>query len=151
MRKIPQLILCTARRQHPSAVRPTQRRGNRPIRPPAGSTAKNEYRPRKSASIPATGTARFVRLAAPASVVQLGTASAAELTREAPASLRAAAASFVDRHASAFGLARGSADLELRKAETDAKGQTHLTVRTAQSGLPVFGATLKAHFDAAGR
>lgn len=98
---------------------------------------------------PATGTARFVRLG-PASSLRLGPATA-QANREAAASNRLTVASFVNRHAAAFGLRNGSAELALRKTESDRQGYTHLTYDQRYAGLPVFGGVLKAHFDASGR
>jgi Zn-dependent metalloprotease len=97
----------------------------------------------------ATGTARFVRVA-PAISLDLG-APAPQVARQAEAALGAAAASFLDRHGAAFGLRGGSRDLELRRAETDEYGQTHLTYAQRYRSLPVLGAEIKVHFDASGR
>ena len=90
----------------------------------------------------ATGTARFVRLG-PASSLRLGAVTAQ--------SKKDATTAFVNRNAAAFGLRAGSAELALRKIESDRQGQTHLTYTQHYAGLPVFGAVLKAHFDASGR
>jgi len=92
---------------------------------------------------PATGTARFVRL--PASGVA---ASAAAPSAQA---MRETAAAFINQHAQAFGLATGMAELQLRNTETDNVGSTHLTYMQQYAGLPVFGAVLKVHMDAAGQ
>jgi Zn-dependent metalloprotease len=54
---------------------------------------------------------------------------------------------FVGHHAQAFGL-RAYADIELRRAERDRLGRSHLSYAQVYDGLPVFGASLKAHFDA---
>ena len=147
MRRIPQLILCTAVASVLAAAAQAATDGSAAAQ--AGiDRLKNEYGSAKVSVSPATGTARFVRLAPP-SMVRLGTASVQ--AARSPASYEAAAASFVDRHAPAFGLARGSADLELRRTDTDRQGKTHLTYAQKYKGIPVFGATLKAHFDASGR
>jgi Zn-dependent metalloprotease len=89
---------------------------------------------------PATGTARFVRLP--------GTSAEAAMT---PQARQQAAAAFVDRHATAFGLRGGSSELELVKTTTDRVGQTHLRYNQVYAGVPVFGAGLRAHFDLNGR
>ena len=147
MRRIPQLILCTAVASILAAAAQAATESSAAAQ--AGiERLKNDYRGAKVSVSPATGTARFVRLA-PASMVRLGTASVQ--AARSPAAYAAAAGSFVDRHASAFGLARGSADLELRRTDTDRQGKTHLTYAQKYKGVPVFGATLKAHFDATGR
>jgi Zn-dependent metalloprotease len=99
---------------------------------------------------PATGTVRFARLAQP-TVAQLDGLAPQKLTKGAEVSLDRAAASFLDRHGAAFGLSTGSAELELRKSEADEVGQKHLSYEQRYRGLPVFGATLKVHFDAADR
>src|SRR5262245_16334394 len=98
---------------------------------------------------PATGTARFVRLG-PGSALRLG-APAAATSASRSSALDAAARSFIDRHAGAFGLRSTASELKLSRTETDRQGDTHLTYVQQYAGLPVFGATLKAHFDAAGR
>jgi Zn-dependent metalloprotease len=100
---------------------------------------------------PATGAARFVRIA-PATELQLGDGIAAQaVTREREASLDLAAAGFLSQYGAAFGLRGGAADLALRKSEADDIGQTHLTYDQKYKGLPVFGSALKVHFDGAGR
>jgi Zn-dependent metalloprotease len=91
---------------------------------------------------PATGVARFVRLPAGAT----GTAAAA--TAQAR---QDRAAAFVNRYADVFGLRNGVADLELRRTQIDNVGQAHLSYTQVYAGLPVFGAALKAHFDARGQ
>ncbi len=98
---------------------------------------------------PATGAARFVRVA-PTVSLDLG-APATQVSKQSAAKLGASAASFLDRHGAAFGLRAGSRDLELRRSETDELGQTHLTYAQRYGALPVFGAQLKVHFDASGR
>lgn len=100
---------------------------------------------------PATGTARFARIALPAPLQLADNATPEKITRETEASLDLAAASFLNRYGSAFGLRAGSADLALRKSEADEVGQRHLTYVQRYRGLPVFGSTLKVHFDGAGR
>ncbi|MGH7127556.1 MAG: PA domain-containing protein, partial [Planctomycetaceae bacterium] len=95
---------------------------------------------------PATGAARFMRLA-PASMLRL--APVAPQGREV--AFGASAAAFLDRHGAAFGLRGGSAELALQRTRTDQLGQTHLTYAQRYAGLPVFGAQLKLHFDASGR
>jgi Zn-dependent metalloprotease len=99
---------------------------------------------------PATGTARFARIAQP-TLAPLGELAAQRLSGATEASLNLAAAGFLDRHGAAFGLRSGSAELILRRADADELGQKHLTYEQHYRGLPIFGAVLKVHFDAAGR
>jgi Zn-dependent metalloprotease len=94
---------------------------------------------------PGTGTPRFVRLAAPPA-----------LSARAMAGARAArpvsdkAAEFLATYAAAFGLENAAAELALTRSSSDSLGGTHLTYAQRYRGLPVFGASLKTHFDAAG-
>ncbi|HET8692512.1 MAG TPA: M4 family metallopeptidase [Steroidobacteraceae bacterium] len=102
---------------------------------------------------PATGAARFVRIA-PETELRLADGAQAQaqpMTREREASLNLAAAGFLNQYGAAFGLRSGAADLELRKSEADDIGQTHLTYEQRYKGLPVFGSALKVHFDGTGR
>ncbi len=92
---------------------------------------------------PATGTARFVRL--PPS------AAAASASAPSAQAMRDNAAAFINQHSQAFGLSTGTAELQLRTTDTDLVGATHLTYAQQYAGLPVFGATLKVHLDAAGQ
>ena len=118
MRRIPQLILCSAVASILGAAAQAATDGSAAAQ--AGiDRLKNEYRGAKVSVSPATGTARFVRLAPrPCS----GSVRRRYRRPGVAAAYEAAAASFVDRHASAFGLARGSSDLALRRTETDAQG-----------------------------
>ena len=85
----------------------------------------------------ATGTAEFVRL--PPGLA----AKAADAQSQDEKAI-----AFVSRHAEAFGLRIGSTDLKLRATQKDNLGHTHLKYAQEYGGVPVFGATLKAHFDA---
>jgi Zn-dependent metalloprotease len=95
---------------------------------------------------PATGTARFVRL--PPSAAASAVASTAVPSAQA---MRDSAATFINLHARAFGLSSGVAELHLQRAETDSVGATHISYTQQYAGLPVFGAVLKVHLDAAGQ
>ena len=97
---------------------------------------------------PATGKARFVRIA-PATQFAVS-AKAGPASKETTALLERSAASFLDLHGAAFGL-RSSADLTLDRAESDDLGQTHVSYTQRYAGLPVFGSHLKVHFDVSGR
>jgi len=57
------------------------------------------------------------------------------------------ALAFVGRHAEAFGQRVAYADVKLRKAERDRLGRSHLSYSQDYGGVPVFGASLKVHFD----
>ncbi len=91
---------------------------------------------------PATGTARFVRL--PPSAAASSVAPSAQAMRDN-------ATAFINQHSQAFGLSTGVAELQLQKTETDSVGTTHFTYAQRYAGLPVFGAVLKVHLDAAGQ
>ena len=148
MRKIPQLILFTAVTSILAAAAQAATGGS-PAAQAGIDRLKNDYRGARISVSPATGTARFVRLG-PSSALRLGAPAAAQSSSRSSA-LDAAATSFVDRHAAAFGLRSAATELKLQKTQTDRHGETHLTYAQQYAGLPVFGATLKAHFDAAGR
>ncbi len=111
---------------------------------------RTEFAGAEVSTNPATGMARFVRVA-PATLVQLDDAAPQQVTREAEASLDLAAASFLARYGAAFGLRGSAGELALRKSEADDVGQKHLTYEQRYQGLPVFGSTLKVHFDAGNR
>ncbi len=89
----------------------------------------------------ATGTASFVRLKKNASQVRRS-------ARASSTSKNDDAVNFVGRNAEAFGLRIGGNDLKLRKTERDKLGQTHLSYEQEYGGVPVFGSSLKVHFDA---
>jgi len=92
----------------------------------------------------ATAAARFIRLR-PGSAARLSSTVARSAADKAASS----AAFFRD-----FGAAIGVVDpAVLRHVETrtDALGETHLTWKQLHGGVPVFGATVKTHFDAAHR
>jgi Zn-dependent metalloprotease len=87
----------------------------------------------------ATGTASFVRL-------DRGQGS---LNRAAgAASSKEKAAAFVKENAGIFGLTNPDAELAVAQETTDAQGGKHVTYQQVYKGVPVFAATLKAHFDA---
>ena len=147
MQRVPRWFLCSAVSGVLAAAAAAAAAG------PAASQAgidrlKSENRGAKVSVSPATGAARFVRLG-PASMLRLGTGQV-QAARNSAAQ-EATAGAFIDRHAAAFGLANGKADLVLRKSQTDAQGWTRLTYAQQYKGVPVFGATLKAHFDASGK
>ena len=84
----------------------------------------------------ATGTASFVRI------------PPGQAAKVKSGSIDAEAVSFIRRHAPAFGLRVGSTDLKLEKKELDSLGHTHVSFGQEYGGIPVFGASLSAHFDA---
>lgn len=87
---------------------------------------------------PATGTAKFVRL-------QPGVAVKAR--SRSVRSMQEKAAAFFGNHAQAFGL-RDMSDLRMRRTESDKLGHTHVSFAQEYAGVPVFGAEIKAHFNA---
>lgn len=86
-----------------------------------------------------TGVASFVRLPR--------TGAALALPGD---TTEARAGAFFQQYGSLFGL-RETAELALARSVNDAAGGTHLAYTQAYRGIPVFGADLHAHFDAAGR
>lgn len=91
----------------------------------------------------ATGVARFVRL--PPSARGLGQ-PAARTEREK----QAQAAAFFRDYGAAIGVS-DPAGLRHVATSADALGETHLTYRQYHGAVPVFGGTVKVHFDAAHR
>ena len=91
----------------------------------------------------ATGIARFVRL--PAAVE--GDLEPARAGADEVARTRA----FLARHAALFGDVVAERDLDLVARRRDGLGFLHLELGQFHRGVRVFGAALRAHFDAAGR
>ena len=95
----------------------------------------------------ATGAARFVRaapggkLGAQARGVRAATTEAAKLSRSAE---------FLTQYGSAFGISSVAAELGQAKVSTDRQGATRISYKQVYRGVPVFGADLKTHFNAAG-
>ena len=148
MQQFRKLILCSAIASVLAAAAQAASAG--PAQTQAGVDRLRGENPGAKVSVnPATGTARFIRLG-PASLVRQGTVST-EARAEKSAAYNLAAATFINRNAAALGLRTGMSDLSLRGADTDKLGQTRLTYDQKYSGLPVFGAVLKAHFDSSGR
>ena len=95
---------------------------------------------------PATGAARFVRIApgraqglAPQARAAGPQASKQERSRE-----------FLRQHGSIFGIRDAAAELQEVSVATDpVRGSTRITYRQRYRGLPVFAGQLKSHFDAA--
>ncbi len=87
----------------------------------------------------ATGTARFVRAGRGRA---LGHAAA---TNKAEHAL-----GFLDNHGRAFGLREPRAELKLKSTAADRLGGTHFTYAQEHNGVPVFGGTLKVHYDTDG-
>jgi bacillolysin len=93
---------------------------------------------------PATGAARFVRLAPTAkgsqAAARSGSSDAVRQTR---------AVQFLNEYSGLFGIKNASAELAVGQVFKDRQGGTHLTHKQMYRGVPVFGAELKSHFDAA--
>jgi Zn-dependent metalloprotease len=94
----------------------------------------------------ATGAARFVW--APQGG-RLGAASRTGAMTEA--AKRERSIQFLATYGSAFGVSNAASELAVSRVETDRLGATHITHKQMYQGLPVFGAELKTHFDAAGQ
>jgi len=90
----------------------------------------------------ATGGARFVR--APRGKA-LGGQRALTPTAKMDETM-----AFLDRHGRAFGLSSPRTELKFERRGADRGGRTHLAYSQEHLGVPVFGASLRAHFDADG-
>jgi Zn-dependent metalloprotease len=88
----------------------------------------------------ATGAARFVRAGRGKALGLAGNEDKADH-----------AMSFLERHGRAFGLRDPRAELKLESVAGDRIGGSHLTYSQRHDGVPVFGASVKAHYDAQGR
>ena len=92
----------------------------------------------------ATGAARFVRLA-PA-----GTAARQSRARATTdAAKQTGSVQFLSDYGSVFGITNAANELGAGRLAKDRQGGTHITYKQVYQGLPVFGAELKTHFDAA--
>ena len=87
---------------------------------------------------PATGAARFVR-------IEPDAARAAPAPGAATA--REAAADFLRRHGSIFGVRDAAAELRVVSERVDRQGQRHITYQQLHGGVPVFGGVLMSHLD----
>ncbi len=92
----------------------------------------------------ATGAARFVRVAAGA---KFGTQALGGASTDA--AKQSSAQQFLTDYASLFGISNVATELAAARVEKDRYGGTHLSQKQVYQGLPVFGAELKSHFDAA--
>jgi Zn-dependent metalloprotease len=92
----------------------------------------------------ATGAARFVRLAPGGKLnAQARTSAGSDAAKQA------SSAQFLNEYAGLFGIRNAATELAAARVEKDRLGGTHLTQKQVYQGLPVFGAELKSHFDAA--
>lgn len=94
---------------------------------------------------PATGGARFVRIA-PGAV--LGAGQRTERAASADAK-RLRSAEFFEAYGSIFGVSDAAAELEEVRIATDREGGTHITYAQIYRGVPVFAGELRTHFNAA--
>lgn len=99
---------------------------------------------------PATGAARFVRLPAPAASARRAPAAAGLAAAAAP-DAEQAATDFLNAYSGLFGIGDPARELRLVRTDADALGGQRLTYAQEYQGVPVFAASLKAHFDALGR
>ncbi|WP_221439471.1 M4 family metallopeptidase [Roseateles oligotrophus] len=95
----------------------------------------------------ATGAARFVRLDQGSSRFGLGVAARAVGDDE----LRRGAAQFMSNYGGLFGISNSASELAAGQLVKDKYGGAHLSQKQLYQGVPVFGAELKSHFDAAGK
>ncbi|HEV2951515.1 MAG TPA: hypothetical protein VGZ51_05390, partial [Actinomycetota bacterium] len=87
-----------------------------------------------------TGVAGFVRVEPNGDLLPASTADASRVKSD----------DFLARFGEAFGI-RDASQLTLTSRFTDELGATHLTYEQSYRGVPVFGAVLKVHLDAANR
>ena len=97
---------------------------------------------------PATGAARFVRLA-PGAEAQSAFGTARTVAR--PRAAEEISAEFLARHGGIFGLRDAPAELSLVSRKEDLLGGVHLTYVQQKGGVPVYAALLKTHFDRDGQ
>ena len=93
----------------------------------------------------ATGAAKFVR-AAPGGKLGLQRAAARAMTDD---DKKSRSAGFLAEYAGMFGITSVAGELGEARVAKDRQGGTHITRKQVYQGVPVFGAELKAHFDAA--
>ena len=92
----------------------------------------------------ATGAARFVRLAPGG---KLGAQRSARAATDA--SKQNGSVKFLTDYGSLFGIRSATTELGAARVEKDRYGGTHIAYKQVYQGLPVFGAVMKTHFDAA--
>jgi len=92
---------------------------------------------------PATGVASFVRLEA-------GSLTAMKLTRRTDAAARAQALAFFEAYGDLFGMSAPERELRPVSVSADGYGARHVKYAQVYAGVPVFGASLQAHFNKAG-
>ena len=93
----------------------------------------------------ATGAARFVSLAASGKF----DSRAARGGAATDAAKQSKSLQFLSDYAALFGISNAATELAAARIDKDRYGGTHLTQQQLYQGLPVFGAELKSHFDAA--
>ena len=92
----------------------------------------------------ATGAARFVR-ATPGRKLGLQRLAGRATTDDAKTGR---SAEFLSDYASVFGISSVAGELGEARISKDRQGGTHIARKQVYQGVPVFGAELKAHFDA---
>lgn len=92
----------------------------------------------------ATGAARFVRVPTGGKLAAAGGRASSDAAKQA-SSLQ-----FLNSYAKLFGISDASKELANATLSKDRQGGSHLSYKQLYQGLPVFGAELKTHFDAAG-
>lgn len=96
----------------------------------------------------ANGTARFITLPEASSSV---TGLAAPLRATGPTNFDQDSRRFLGQYSTLFGIRDASSDLKLIQEQSDpATDGHHLTYRQYHQGVPVFGGTVKTHFDSLG-
>lgn len=95
----------------------------------------------------ATGAARMVRVGQGAGAGKLARQVAGRPSTDA--ARHASSHKFLSDYAGLFGIKDVASELPAPRVDKDRQGGTHLTYKQAYKGVPVFGAELKTHFDAA--
>lgn len=97
---------------------------------------------------PTTGAVRFIGVS---KAGDLAPAFAISANAPAAAQLAAKSASYLARYGNLFGLTDPATELRLTTTSTDTLAFTTLTYSQIYHDVPVFGGTLRTHFDATGK
>lgn len=95
----------------------------------------------------ATGAARMVRVGSSAGAGKLARQVAGRPSTDA--AKHTSSHQFLSDHSALFGIKDVTSELQAARVDKDRQGGTHLTYKQTYKGVPVFGAELKTHFDAA--
>lgn len=96
---------------------------------------------------PTTGAVRFVRVSANGDLLP---AVGYQQDQQRTEQVAAKSAAFFARYGALFGLDNADNELKFTAERTDAQAFSHLTYQQHYQNVPVFGGTLRTHFDVAG-